>query len=75
MEFFALKYYVMPDRYRISLLSRWKQRGMYAACMWIVQLLLVISKDDVLFSFVPEFYLEALVNMTPFNFLLQAFMI
>ncbi|GFP97326.1 E3 ubiquitin-protein ligase rkp [Phtheirospermum japonicum] len=27
--------------YRLSLLSRWKQRGMYAACMWIVQLLLV----------------------------------
>ncbi|XP_010681095.2 E3 ubiquitin-protein ligase RKP [Beta vulgaris subsp. vulgaris] len=48
--------------YRISLLSRWKQRGMYAACMWIVQLLLVISKDDVLFSFVPDFYLEALVD-------------
>ncbi|XP_021736630.1 E3 ubiquitin-protein ligase RKP-like [Chenopodium quinoa] len=48
--------------YRISLLSRWKQRGMYAACMWIVQLLLVVSKDDTLFSFVPEFYLEALVD-------------
>ncbi|GAB2279360.1 hypothetical protein Dimus_014002 [Dionaea muscipula] len=48
--------------YRISLLSRWKQRGMYAACMWTVQLLLVLSKDELLFSFVPEFYLEALVD-------------
>ncbi|KNA19170.1 hypothetical protein SOVF_064060 [Spinacia oleracea] len=48
--------------YRISLLSRWKQRGMYASCMWIVQLLLVISKDNTLFSFVPEYYLEALVD-------------
>lgn len=48
--------------YRISLLSRWKQRGMYAACMWIVQFLLVVSKDDALFSFIPEFYLEALVD-------------
>lgn len=48
--------------YRISLLSHWKQRGMYAACMRTVQLLLVLSKDDSLFSFVPEFYLEALVD-------------
>lgn len=48
--------------YRISLLSQWKQRGMYAACMWIVQLLLVISKDDILFSLLPEFYMEALVD-------------
>ncbi|KAL8160739.1 hypothetical protein V2J09_002276 [Rumex salicifolius] len=48
--------------YRISLFSRWKQRGMYAACMWTVHLLLVLSKEDDLFSFVPEFYLEALVD-------------
>ncbi|KAH9610912.1 hypothetical protein KSS87_006588 [Heliosperma pusillum] len=48
--------------YRIALLSRWKQRGMYATCMRIVQLLLIISKDDLLFSVVPEFYLEALVD-------------
>ncbi|KAL9254413.1 E3 ubiquitin-protein ligase RKP-like protein [Drosera capensis] len=48
--------------YRIALLARWKQRGMYAACMWTVQLLLILSKDDVLFSFVPEFYLETLVD-------------
>ncbi|KAL2907157.1 E3 ubiquitin-protein ligase RKP [Bienertia sinuspersici] len=54
--------------YRISLLSRWKQRGMYAACMWIVQLLLVLSKDDVLFSFIPEFYLEALVTFVVTHF-------
>ncbi|KAB2597297.1 E3 ubiquitin-protein ligase RKP-like [Pyrus ussuriensis x Pyrus communis] len=32
--------------YRISLLSRWKQRGMYATCMWTVQLLLVLTKVD-----------------------------
>ncbi|GMH14941.1 hypothetical protein Nepgr_016782 [Nepenthes gracilis] len=48
--------------YRISLLSRWKQRGMYAGCMWTVQLLLVLSKEDPLFSFVPEFYVESLVD-------------
>ncbi|KAL2907202.1 E3 ubiquitin-protein ligase RKP [Bienertia sinuspersici] len=46
----------------VSLYCLGGTRGMYAACMWIVQLLLVLSKDDVLFSFVPEFYLEALSN-------------
>ncbi|XP_031262004.1 E3 ubiquitin-protein ligase RKP isoform X4 [Pistacia vera] len=48
--------------YRVSLFSRWKQRGMYAACMWIVQLLLVLSKMDLVFIYIPEFYLEALVD-------------
>ncbi|KAM7523681.1 hypothetical protein LguiA_013583 [Lonicera macranthoides] len=48
--------------YRISLFTRWKQRGMYAACIWIVQLLLVLSKMDSVFIFVPEFYLETLVD-------------
>ncbi|KAM5577439.1 E3 ubiquitin-protein ligase RKP [Rosa sericea] len=48
--------------YRISLSSRWKQRGMYATCMWTVQLLLVLSKVDLLFTYVPEYYLEALVD-------------
>ncbi|CAH1436824.1 unnamed protein product [Lactuca virosa] len=48
--------------YRISLFARWKQRGMYAACIWIVQLLLVLSKMDIVFSYVPEFYLETLVD-------------
>ncbi|XP_023543397.1 E3 ubiquitin-protein ligase RKP isoform X2 [Cucurbita pepo subsp. pepo] len=47
---------------RISLLSQWKQRGMYAMCMWAVQLLLVLSKMDSMFIFVPEFYVEALVD-------------
>lgn len=48
--------------YRISLFSRWKQRGMYAACMWSVQLLLVLSKMDSIFCYIPEFYVEALVD-------------
>ncbi|XP_068638077.1 E3 ubiquitin-protein ligase RKP-like [Aristolochia californica] len=48
--------------YRVTLFSRWKQRGMYAACMWIVQLLLVLSEQDSIFIYVPEFYLEALVD-------------
>ncbi|XP_021887448.1 LOW QUALITY PROTEIN: E3 ubiquitin-protein ligase RKP [Carica papaya] len=48
--------------YRISLSSRWKQRGMYAMCMWTVQLLLVLSKVDSVFIYIPEFYLEALVD-------------
>ncbi|XP_012075216.1 E3 ubiquitin-protein ligase RKP isoform X2 [Jatropha curcas] len=48
--------------YRISLFSRWKQRGMYATCMWIVQLLLVLSKVDSLFIYIPEYYLETLVD-------------
>ncbi|KAG7983064.1 hypothetical protein I3843_04G085400 [Carya illinoinensis] len=48
--------------YRISLFSQWKQRGMYAMCMWIVQLLLVLSKVDSLFFYIPEFYLETLVD-------------
>ncbi|KAI4345187.1 hypothetical protein L6164_012334 [Bauhinia variegata] len=48
--------------YRISLFSRWKQRGMYAMCMWVVQLLLVLSKMDSVFIYIPEYYLEALVD-------------
>jgi Kip1 ubiquitination-promoting complex protein 1 len=48
--------------FRISLFSRWKQRGMYALCMWVVQLLLVLSKMDSVFVYIPEFYLESLVN-------------
>lgn len=48
--------------HRISLFARWKLRGMYAACMWIVQLLLVLSKRDSVFIYIPEFYLEALVD-------------
>ncbi|MBA0869991.1 hypothetical protein Goshw_006199 [Gossypium schwendimanii] len=48
--------------YRVSLFSRWKQRGMYATCMWVVQLLLVLSKLDSVFIYIPEFYLEALVD-------------
>ncbi|BBN14829.1 Kip1 ubiquitination-promoting complex protein 1 [Marchantia polymorpha subsp. ruderalis] len=48
--------------YRVSFFSRWKQRGMYATCMWIVQLLLVFSKRDNLFGYVPEFYVETLVD-------------
>lgn len=57
----------MPYRYRISLFSQWKQRGMYAMCMWIVQLLLVLSKVDSVFVYIPEFYLEALVYRILFN--------
>lgn len=49
-------------RHRVSLFSHWKQRGMYATCMWVVQLLLVISKIDSLFIYVPEFYIEVLVS-------------
>lgn len=48
--------------YRVSLFSRWKQRGMYAACMWIVQLLLILSKEDPVFIYIPEYYLETLVD-------------
>ncbi|PON50865.1 43kDa postsynaptic protein [Trema orientale] len=48
--------------YRISLFSRWKQRGMYATCIWTVQLLLILSKVDLMFLYVPEFYLESLVD-------------
>lgn len=53
---------VLHYRNRISLFSQWKQRGMYAMCMWTVQLLLVLSKMDSMFIYVPEFYVEALVN-------------
>ncbi|XP_014489986.1 E3 ubiquitin-protein ligase RKP [Vigna radiata var. radiata] len=48
--------------YRISLFSRWKQRGMYAMCMWVVQLLLVLSNMDSVFVYIPEYYLGALVD-------------
>ncbi|KAF6149306.1 hypothetical protein GIB67_026162 [Kingdonia uniflora] len=48
--------------YRISLFSCWKQRGMYATCMWLVQMLLVLSRVDSVFVYIPEFYLETLVD-------------
>ncbi|XP_057749273.1 E3 ubiquitin-protein ligase RKP [Arachis stenosperma] len=48
--------------FRISLFARWKQRGMFALCMWVVQLLLVLSNMDSVFVYVPEYYLEALVD-------------
>ncbi|XP_002974307.2 E3 ubiquitin-protein ligase RKP [Selaginella moellendorffii] len=48
--------------YRVCLLSKWKQRGMYATCMWVAQLLVTISKKDACFSYVPEFYIETLVD-------------
>ncbi|XP_010526636.1 PREDICTED: E3 ubiquitin-protein ligase RKP [Tarenaya hassleriana] len=48
--------------FRISLFSRWKQRGMYALCMWVVQFLLTLSKMDCVFVYIPEFYLESLVD-------------
>lgn len=48
--------------YRVTLFSWWKLRGMYASCMWIVELLLTLSKDDTLFSYIPQFYIDALVD-------------
>ncbi|XP_072990880.1 E3 ubiquitin-protein ligase RKP [Typha latifolia] len=48
--------------YRISLFSRWKQRGMYATCMWAVDLLLALSDSDSLFLYIPEYYVESLVD-------------
>uniref|UniRef100_A0A7N0U317 RING-type E3 ubiquitin transferase n=1 Tax=Kalanchoe fedtschenkoi TaxID=63787 RepID=A0A7N0U317_KALFE len=48
--------------YRVKLCSRWKQRGMYATCIWSVQLLLILSKMEFVFNYVPEFYLESLVD-------------
>eukprot|EP00252_Welwitschia_mirabilis_P021316 TRINITY_DN5440_c0_g1_i1.p1 TRINITY_DN5440_c0_g1~~TRINITY_DN5440_c0_g1_i1.p1 ORF type:complete len:1320 (-),score=231.72 TRINITY_DN5440_c0_g1_i1:184-4143(-) len=48
--------------YRVTLLSRWKQRGMYATCMWLSQLLLLLSKKENIFLYVPEFYVETLVD-------------
>ncbi|KAJ0721035.1 putative nascent polypeptide-associated complex NAC domain, NAC A/B domain superfamily [Helianthus annuus] len=47
--------------YHVSLFASWKQRGMYEACICISQLLLVLSKMDLVFSYVPEFYLETLM--------------
>lgn len=48
--------------YRVSLFSRWKQRAMYATCMWIVEMLLVLSNKESVFLYTPEFYLESLVD-------------
>ncbi|KAL6657002.1 hypothetical protein ACP70R_004782 [Stipagrostis hirtigluma subsp. patula] len=48
--------------YRATLFSPWKQRGMYATCMWVVELLLVLSESKIIFPYVPEFYVESLVD-------------
>jgi Kip1 ubiquitination-promoting complex protein 1 len=50
-------------RYRATLFSQWKQRGMYATCMWVVELLLVLSNSNSMFHYVPEFYVESLVGL------------
>lgn len=44
---------------------------MYAACAWVVQLLLAVSKRGTAFSYVPEVYVESLVSPSTFlrNFL------
>ncbi|CAA6659544.1 unnamed protein product [Spirodela intermedia] len=47
---------------RASLSSPWKQRGTYALCVWVVELLVVLSRDDSHFAYVPEFYLETVVD-------------
>jgi hypothetical protein len=49
--------------YRATLFSPWKQRGMYATCMWVVELLLVLSDSKTIFQYVPEFYVESLVSL------------
>ena len=54
-------------RYKVSLFSKWKQRGMFATCMWIVQLLLVLSAKDTIFAFVPEYYIDTLVSKSSFH--------
>ena len=54
-------------RYKVSLFSKWKQRGMFATCMWIVQLLLVLSGKDTIFAFVPEYYIDTLVSKSSFH--------
>eukprot|EP00245_Coleochaete_scutata_P018512 TRINITY_DN967_c1_g2_i1.p1 TRINITY_DN967_c1_g2~~TRINITY_DN967_c1_g2_i1.p1 ORF type:complete len:984 (+),score=172.68 TRINITY_DN967_c1_g2_i1:39-2954(+) len=48
--------------YRVSLFGRWKQEGMYYACVWIVQLLLATSAAGNIFSYVPECYVETLID-------------
>ncbi|XP_078432636.1 E3 ubiquitin-protein ligase RKP isoform X2 [Wolffia australiana] len=48
--------------YRASLYSWWKQRGTYALCVWVAELLAVLSHDDLHFAYIPEFYLETLVD-------------
>eukprot|EP00252_Welwitschia_mirabilis_P001548 TRINITY_DN11422_c0_g1_i1.p1 TRINITY_DN11422_c0_g1~~TRINITY_DN11422_c0_g1_i1.p1 ORF type:complete len:749 (-),score=140.82 TRINITY_DN11422_c0_g1_i1:63-2258(-) len=48
--------------YKIALLARWKQRGMYAVCMLLSQLLLILSSKGTVFLCVPEFYVETLVD-------------
>ncbi|GBG60376.1 hypothetical protein CBR_g4334 [Chara braunii] len=48
--------------YRVLFFSPSKQHGMYATCIYIVQLLLAASKRERIFSYVPEFYVEALMD-------------
>ncbi|KAL5197301.1 hypothetical protein ABZP36_000813 [Zizania latifolia] len=48
--------------YRATIFSSWKQRGMYATCMWVVELLLVLSDSFSIFNYIPEFYVESLVD-------------
>ncbi|KAL5198175.1 hypothetical protein ABZP36_001687 [Zizania latifolia] len=48
--------------YRATIFSSWKQRGMYATCMWVVELLLVLSDSFSTFNYIPEFYVKSLVD-------------
>mmetsp|Transcript_34159 Transcript_34159/g.87346 ORF Transcript_34159/g.87346 Transcript_34159/m.87346 type:complete len:796 (-) Transcript_34159:86-2473(-) len=48
--------------YKVMLFSASKRDAIFQACVHCVRLLLVLSQRRVLFSYVPEFYLESLVE-------------
>lgn len=48
--------------YKMVLFSRWKQEHIFKTCLYCVRLLLVAGEHDKVFAYVPEFYLDALVD-------------
>eukprot|EP00850_Spirogloea_muscicola_P003185 SM000012S25447 [mRNA] locus=s12:1115664:1123627:- [translate_table: standard] len=48
--------------YRVTCFATWKQEAMYATCIWIVKLLMALSKSGDVFAYVPEYYLETMVD-------------
>lgn len=48
--------------YRVTLYSKWKQELMFGACSYLMRLMLACSASDTTFAYVPEFYVETLVD-------------
>jgi len=48
--------------YRVTLFTQWKKEAMFSCVSYLVSLIQSLSHLDPLFSYIPEFYLETLID-------------